>query len=237
MYVASFAGVVHGSLVAAPWHADSWPYMFVRRQRFMLDYGLHKNAAFPRLSPPWSWPLLKRPVLLYFEPGGRSYRTILAVGNPVTWALALASLVDGARRAARWVLGSRSGVTPAADLLAIGGFAVMWLPWFLLAMSRNFTFSYYLLPALPFLFLSAGIATERIVTSRPGRVAVGVSAAAAVAMAAFLAPLTYARPLSYDAWAHRMLFHDCAPVIADPYQHRVRPTREPGPPPPGWRRI
>ena len=63
----------------------------------MLDFHTALSGDHPYQSPPWSWPLIKRPVAYWFADEGGAYREILAMGNPLVWwpgLVALAALVS-----------------------------------------------------------------------------------------------------------------------------------------------
>ncbi len=227
VYVVSFAGRLDGSVLSAPWHAGSWWRAFVRRQAFMLQFHSSLEGVFPFLSRPWSWFVLKRPVRMYFVDDGTRYRDILAVGNPVTWWTGLIAVAYSARRV---VVDRRIDV----HLLAVGGFLFLYVPWFVLGLSRSFTFAFYVLPVLPFVFLATGAVVDRAWRTIRGRAVVAVGAAAALAVAVFLAPVIYGVPLSYDAWVARMLFQDCGPLTPRDGAPQVRPTQKVEGPPPGW---
>src|SRR5207249_4791656 len=86
LYVASYAGILHGALLASPWADGSWMHSFLARQRLMLEHHTGPLYVHPYMSPAWSWPLIKRPVLFYFRNfGGGGYQEILAFGNPLVW--------------------------------------------------------------------------------------------------------------------------------------------------------
>lgn len=230
VYVTSFLGRLDGSLLTPPWRSDSWARAFVRRQTFMLRFHLRLEGIYPYLSPPWSWFPLKRPVRMYFIDEGRTYRDILAVGNPVTWWVSLLALAAAFGR----TVFRRGSTRTHAELLALGAFGSLYAPWFVFTGQRSFTFAFYVLPLLPFLFLAAGAAVDRAVRTIRGRTVVAVLAAASLAMAAFLAPVVYGNSLAYKSWLSRMLFQDCGPGIGDPDRVQVRPTEKVEGPPSGW---
>lgn len=121
-------------------------------------------------SPAWTWPWMRRPLVLYMEPsevgGTVILRSLLTVGNPVTWwgGLAVGVYAAGgglrrlwARRATRareWLSAAAHQLDPRGaqgpGLLAAFLFLSAWLPFFLLA---RHAFLYYFLIAAPFLSL------------------------------------------------------------------------------------
>lgn len=220
VYVASYADLLHGSLLAAPWSSDSWWWAFARRQHAMLTQQSGLAGAQPYESPPWSWPLVQRPVVYFFQDTGGRYREILALGDPLVWWPAAAAVVY---TAVRW-LRSRD---PWAPELVIGvAVACTYLPWFVVALQRQQVFLFYLLPTVPFMYLALAVAVQPLWRRLPGRLAVGGLAVAAVAAFAFAYPVLTARPLTPSQWRERIVFRGCPT--------RVPQISQNGRPPSGW---
>ena len=103
VYVASYTGRMPGELIALPWDpASVWRGIW-EHQRAMLDFHTELGGDHPYQSPPWSWPLLQRPVAYWFGDEGGAYREILALGNPL-------AVVAGAAGAGR----------PGGHVVAVG---------------------------------------------------------------------------------------------------------------------
>lgn len=205
IYVATYIGRLEGSMLAWPWADDSWFRAFWTTQRAAADFHIGLEARHAYESPPWSWLLLKRPVLYYFDgiAGGR-VRDIFATGNPLVWwtsGLAMA-WVGGA-----W-LRRHDLARPEGVILA--GFLVNYLPWLLLSRGRSAVFVFYLLPALPFLYLALGYAANRLGSSWQIRSAIAVFVTGSLVMLAMYYPLLTGRPVEERQWRERMLFEDCA---------------------------
>ena len=128
--------------------------------------------------------------------------------------------------AGRW-LKSRRVSDPEAIVLA--GFVAGYVPWFVL--TRNEAFIYYILPALPFLYiaLAVGVSRVRLHPARAGMIAVLLIAA--LGGFAFLRPLLVGETISYEAWRSRIVFEGCGERTPD---GQLRPTSRPEPPPDGW---
>jgi dolichyl-phosphate-mannose--protein O-mannosyl transferase len=225
VYVVSFAGRLDGAVLAVPWDRTSWAWAFARRQVHILTFHADLTGVYPYESPAWSWPLLKRPVVFAFEAGGGRFREILALGNPVVWWGGTVAVVVVA---ARW-LRRRGG--PEGVILA--GVAAGYLWWLPVTSQRSFSFSFYLLPALPFLCLAIAAVARRTWARVSGRAATAGVAVAALAAFVFFLPVWSFRPLGPDAWQARLWFTDCRPesLVGDP----PRPQSETVTAPPvGW---
>jgi dolichyl-phosphate-mannose-protein mannosyltransferase len=220
VYVASYIDLLPGSLLAAPWSQGSWIHSFLHRQDVMLNDQSGLSGSQPYQSPPWSWPLVRRPVLyLLLEPGGR-IREVLAMGSPLVW---WSSIPAVGYAVARWL---RDRDPWGAAPVIVTATACTYLPWFVVALRREQVFLYYLLPTVPFMCLALGLAADRLWRWRAGRAATLAFALAAVALFAFYYPLLTARPLSPNQWRDRIVFRNC-------------PTQQPqltqqGRPPGGW---
>lgn len=237
LYVLTFAGRAPGSPFAVPWSRSSWWWQLARRQHDML--ALHadlKNHGNTYVSSPWSWLLDKRPMLWLFQVDGSGrYREVMEIGNPVAWWLGLIALVVAAVLVVR---GRSSLLVPgpaSAGALALLCVAATYLPWFVLGVSRTYTFIGYVLPVVPFLYLGVAAVVAALVRSVSGRVVTAVATAGVLAMTAFLYPVVVGLPLSPSGWHSRMLFRACAP-------HRppagtttgLTPAPVPGKVPAGW---
>jgi dolichyl-phosphate-mannose--protein O-mannosyl transferase len=182
-------------------------------------YSFHSDlvARHPYQSWPWQWLLLGRPVNLYWPSnltgcGAPScVRQILLLGTPVLWwsfLPALAALIwfGVARRDWR--------------AYAIGtGVVAGLLPWFYYAIKDGRTmFSFYALPALPFLILAVVYVLGAIMTPRegivagPGRtdrqligtVVVGMYVAVVALCFAYFFPIFVGQLITYQSWSAHM---------------------------------
>jgi dolichyl-phosphate-mannose-protein mannosyltransferase len=177
-------------------------------------YGFHSGLTekHPAQSWPWQWLLLGRSVNFY-SPTSTSgcgapscIRQILLLGTPILWwsflpALAALAWFGLARRDWR--------------ALAIGtGVAAGLLPWFYYALSDGRTmFSFYALPALPFLILAVVYVLGAIMTPPEGassdrrlvgNVAVGAYVVVVALCFAYFYPVFVGQLIPYQSWAARM---------------------------------
>ena len=115
---------------------------FLTLQIRMLQYQQHHLKVQPENSRAWTWPLLLHPIRYFEDVRGTSVSLILALGNPVLWwgfLLSLPVAAFTALRRPRW-----------QEAVAFGGYAAMFLPWFVVSRSQ---FIFYMLPAVPFMCL------------------------------------------------------------------------------------
>ena len=223
VYVASYAGRMPGTVLALPWESGSVWRGIWEHQRAMLDFHTALSGDHPYQSPPWSWPLLKRPVAYWFSDEDGMYRHILAFGNPLIW---WAGLVALGGLVVTWWRSSWGLLRPEPVILASA--LATYVPWLLLSGDRSQTFIWYLLPTVPFLCLALGCFAGWAWSRTWSRVAAGAYALAVVVTFAFWLPVATALPLEPDAWRLRMLFTDCGE------QTLPDDTTSSGSPPPGW---
>ncbi|BCY08573.1 phospholipid carrier-dependent glycosyltransferase [Actinoplanes sp. L3-i22] len=173
-------------------------------------YGFHSGLTKTHnyQSWPWQWLLLGRPVAFYWPPnpgtgcGATScIREILLLGTPVLWWSFLPALL-----ALLWLGISRRDWRAYAILTgAVAGLA----PWFYFAWADSRTmFSFYVLPALPFLILAVVYVLGALMTSPRGQVTGTVIAGIYVALVAicfaYFYPIFVGQLIPYDSWMSRM---------------------------------
>jgi len=229
VYIASYIGRMPGEVLALPWDAASVWRGIWDHQLAMLDFHRELGGNHPYESPPWAWPLLKRPVAYWFtDEGGGAYREILALGNPAVWWPGLLALVG---LVATWWRAGWGILRPEPVIL--GAAASTFLPWVILSGDRSQTFIWYFLPTVPFLCLALACfgawAWQRV----SGRVAVAATGLIVLASFAFYLPLLTALPMDADAWRMRMLFRDCE-GSGTATQALPDDSTSQGEPPPGW---
>jgi dolichyl-phosphate-mannose-protein mannosyltransferase len=218
VYTATFIGRVDGFADLLNAHKD------------MLSFHSEYQDANNAQSPAWSWPLLKRPITLIIRADGPNFRLISLLGNPVAWWPAMAGVVLAAATAVRRRL-------PVATIAAVG-FGIAYLPWFLAPLTgRQAIFIFYILPALPFIYLAAGWILEKLAAKRVGQICGGVYVAGALGSALFFLPLAIFAPVSEQEAFDRLWFRNCtAPegrAIEATVDDEVR-TITTSEPPPGW---
>jgi len=121
--------------------ADWWEL-----QRQALFFSLHLKATHTYASAAPTWIVDYRPVWYYFD-GAKTYRGVIAMGNPFLWWVATVGLFAAPILA---ILRRTTLLLPAAIIVA-----VLYLPWF--ATTRT-SFLYYMTPVAPFLAILAAAA-------------------------------------------------------------------------------
>jgi dolichyl-phosphate-mannose--protein O-mannosyl transferase len=184
------------------------------QQAYSFHSGLTDRHVYQ--SWPWQWLLLGRPVAFYWNGDGdcgapSCAAEILLLGTPLLWwsfLPALAALVWFGIARRDW------------RAYAIGaGVAAGMLPWFYYAIADGRTmFSFYVLPALPFLILAVvytlgavmtpteGVTTGGGRTDRQivGTIAVGVYLVLVVLCFAYFHPIFVGQVIPYESWQSRM---------------------------------
>ena len=199
VYAACYAGRLDGELLVAPWKQGAWLRELIDRQVYMYDYHSSLRETHAYQSPPWSWPLLRRPVSYYFQiTGSGDYEEVLATGSPLVW---WSSLVALAALALSWFM-SRDPRRAEGTILAC--FLWSYAPWLLLAGDRSAVFLFYLLPAVPFMCLALALIAVRLSRSAGGTAAVGAFFVGAALLFAFYWPLLTGAALPYKSWRQRI---------------------------------
>ena len=148
-------------------------------------------------SPWWSWPLMTRPVLLYYqEYATGKVATILAVGNPVVWWSSTCAVAAGIFELWRRFVTSR----PILDhplMPIVLGYVCLMLPWM---PGTRIPYLYNYLPIYPFAILALVYWLSRLWRYRTwGAWAVVAFAAGAVVVAVYFLPMTAALPMSHES--------------------------------------
>jgi dolichyl-phosphate-mannose--protein O-mannosyl transferase len=205
IYAATYVGRLEGAILEPPGASGAWLRELWERQAYMYDFHSNLAASHSFQSPPWSWPLLKRPVSYFFaETPSGDYREVLATGNPLAWWAALVSL---AIVAGRWL---RTRDVASAEGFILAGFALLYGPWMVLAGDRSAVFLFYLLPALPFMYLALGYLTVYLRPRRWRSPAVALFGVGVAALFVFYHPLLVARGIPYEDWRTRIwVFDNC----------------------------
>ena len=188
-----------------------WHY---HQEAYRFHSGLTERHIYQ--SWPWQWMLLGRPVAFYWNNSGgcgapSCAREILLLGTPILWwsfIPALAALVWFGIARRDW----------RAYAIGTGVVAGM-LPWFYYAVKDGRTmFSFYALPALPFLILAVVYVLGAIMTPPAGVVAgagrsdrqligtvvAGLYVVLVAVCFAYFHPIFVGQIMPYNSWSARM---------------------------------
>lgn len=177
-----------------------------REQGEILRFHSDLDADHPYRAPAWTWPVLTRPVVHYYEscapddpaeecavaPGHGAI--IVGVGNPAVWWLALPAYA---------LLGWAAIARRRADAGFLLAFLLgQWVPWLLAARP---VFFFYTAPLVPFVALALAWASGEVARHRRWRWAPVAVGTAAVVVAAYLYPVWVGTELTDIGWRSRML--------------------------------
>jgi dolichyl-phosphate-mannose-protein mannosyltransferase len=209
-----FVGQVANPTGAGRAFNDNNPFTNVFQWHRQALVNVSKAVPNDQASPWWSWPLMTRPILLFYqEYGAGRVATVFAVGNPLVWWASTCAVLAGIfelwwRRAVRG--------TPIVDhplMPIVLGYVCLMLPWL---PGTRIPFVYNYLPIYPFAILALVYWLCRLWRYRPwGAWVVVAFAALAVTVALYFLPLTMGLPTTYEnlqqhiwfgSWDHD-LFH------------------------------
>ena len=191
-----FVGQVANPTGAGRAFNDNGPFTNVVNWHRQALVNVSRAVPNKQASPWWSWPLMTRPVLLFYQnQGARSVATVFAVGNPLVWWASTCAVIAGIgelwwRRMVR--------KAPIADhplMPIVLGYVCLMLPWL---PGTRIPYLYNYLPVYPFAILALIFWLCRLWRCRPwGAWAVVAFAACTLAMALYFLPLTAALPVSH----------------------------------------
>ena len=228
VYLASYTGRMPGVALALPWEPGSVWRGIWEHQAAMVEFHTTLGGDHPYQSPPWSWPLLRRPVAYWFSSEAGAHREIMALGSPLVWWPGLLALIA---LGVTWWRARGAPCRPEPVILA--GAVATFLPWLVLSGDRSQTFLWYFLPTVPFLALALGVLAGWAWRRMAGRIAVVGYGFFIVAIFGYYLPVLTALPLEPEGWRMRMLFDDCARRGA-PTQTLPDDSTSEGVPPDGW---
>ena len=158
--------------------------------------NVYKAVPNDQASPWWSWPLMIRPILLFYQ----EYRadkvtTVLAIGNPLIWWSSTLAVVAGVFELwRRFVIGRPTLDHPLVPIVL--GYVSLMLPW---VPGTRIPYIYNYLPIYPFAILALVYWLCRLWRYRSwGTWTVVAFAACTVAAALYFLPITTALPTSHE---------------------------------------
>jgi len=180
-------------------HLNQIPdWQFFELQRQIFGYHANLKAVHGYGSPWWSWPVLMRPVSYFYEfhKETEMARTILNIGNPLLWWLAIPAVLYGCWEAIRrWTF-------PVVFLLF--AFLCHYLPFSLIS---RVSYLYHFMGALPFAIILLAFVVVRLWDRQGWRreVAAGIVLLIALAFIYFF-PIWTAVEIPVGAYYQRMWF-------------------------------
>jgi dolichyl-phosphate-mannose-protein mannosyltransferase len=148
-------------------------------------------------SPWWSWPLMTRPVLLFYQnQGAGRVATVFAVGNPLVWWASTGAVLAGIGELLwrRLVRGEPIADHPLVPIVL--GYVCLMLPWL---PGTRIPYLYNYLPAYPFAILALVYWLCRLWGPRSwGAWVVVAFAACAVSLAVYFLPLAMGLPTGHE---------------------------------------
>ncbi len=133
----------------APFTVESLQQV-VESQKHMYSYHANLKASHPFASAWWSWPFNFKPLWLYAGEVGEWKMTIVSLGNPVIWLIALVGVfVTGYQL---WRLPKLTGLH-----LVVISFLAQYLPWVLVS---RVAFIYHFYPCLPLFYFFGTVFLE-----------------------------------------------------------------------------
>jgi dolichyl-phosphate-mannose--protein O-mannosyl transferase len=156
-------------------------------------WGLKEGHSYG--SDWWGWPVLQRPIWLFFEKPGPVHG-IFCVGNPALfWTLPVSFYYAGRR----WIENGDRLV-----VLAVVGFLSQWLPWMFIGRVKFF---HYIYPAVPFGCLATALLLKALwARGLWGKAAASAYLALVAGMFAYWYPLLSGFPVSEAYYQNHLWF-------------------------------
>lgn len=134
--------IIHANnplLTSLKWNQEAWGY------HFNLKEGHPWGSAW------WTWPLLKRPVLFFYEQDVKgNIRTITTLANPLLWWGSMAAVATSTIHLLWLRLRAKKSVVDHPLVPMIIAFFAFWLPW---AGVHRVVFLYHFIPSYAFALL------------------------------------------------------------------------------------
>lgn len=182
----------------AMWHTFQDLHRDVLRNHTNANVGVGTDKVVHPYCSTWlSWPVLGRPISYHFDADGELWSSVLAIGNPVLWWLALPATVGLALATV-----FRFRTLPAYILL---GYAANYLPW---AIVSRCLFLYHYMSALAFSVMALAIVLDGMLSHpRKGmRLSALLAVGAIAASQIFFTPIWLGLPVTSEQFYARIWF-------------------------------
>ena len=192
-----FVGQVANPTGAGRVFNDNSPFTNVVNWHRQALVNVSRAVPNEQASPWWSWPLMTRPVLLFYkEYATGKVATIFAIGNPLVWWASTCAVIAGIGEL-WWRVARKLPVADHPLMPLILGYVFLLLPW---VPGTRVPYLYNYLPVYPFAILALVYWLDRLWGYRPwGAWAVVACAACAVVVALYFLPVSMALPLSHES--------------------------------------
>ena len=213
-----FVGQIANPTGAGRAFNDNGPFTNVVNWHRQALVNVSRAVPNEQASPWWSWPLMTRPVLLFYHnQGAGRVATVFAVGNPLVWWAGTCAVIAGIgelwwRRVVR-----KASIADHPLMPIVLGYVCLMLPWL---PGTRIPYLYNYLPVYPFAILALVFWLCRLWRYRPwGAWVVVAFAACAVAVALYFLPLAMGLPTGYENLQQHIWFES--------WDHDPVPLREP----------
>lgn len=178
----------HPWLELLTWHREAW------------DYQTTLKAVHPWGSPWYSWPVMLKPLLMYYETvAPNTQQVISAIGNPLIWyGSTLAVIWSVLYIFWRWFVKLQPIADHPLTILLIGYFS-FWLPW---AAVTRVLFIYHYFPSYGFALLILTYWLMRIWNKSP--LLVIILLILAFGLTIYFTPVVTALNISYTSLRHHV---------------------------------
>lgn len=157
--------------------------------------SIQSAPSHPYSSRWWSWPLMLRPVLFFYETDASGNALVIsAIGNPVLWWSSTLAVVLGVYEMARRVVVGKESIADHPLVPILLGYVALLLPWVL---SNRVSFIYHYLPSYAFALLALVYGLCQCWKYRPWLVV--VFAVCVLAAAIFYFPMATAQPMDPES--------------------------------------
>ena len=192
-----FVGQVANPTGAGRAFNDNGPFLNVVNWHRQALVNVSRAVPNEQASPWWSWPLMTRPVLLFYQnQGAGRVETVLAVGNPLVWWASTGAVIAGIGEL-WWRVVRRMPIADHPLMPLVMGYVCLMLPW---VPGTRIPYLYNYLPVYPFALLALVYWLDRLWRYRQwGAWTVVGFAACAVVAALYFLPVSTALPLGHES--------------------------------------
>jgi dolichyl-phosphate-mannose-protein mannosyltransferase len=169
------------------WHQSSW------------NYHAHLNATHPYGSAAWTWPLMLRPIWLYYDsPTPSQVIGIIEIGNIFTWIGGLAAVVFLVYQTTM----KQAKQMYDRNFFLILTYLALYLPWF--AIGRVKFIYHYFIPMLILLIMLAIVLSEKVLNNKDYKWYGYIFLGLATLFFIYFLPLLMGLPISEPFYRHHM---------------------------------